>query len=150
MSGAVPVLGDDDTDRASFPLIFAAGEGDGDEVERLLDAGVDVGQRSKDGETALHTAAIRGDLRTLRALLAAGAEVDARTPPGATIYMTPSMWATYHGHADFVRILLENGADPTVADENGKTLLTMTQEAGQPAIESLVREAAHRLRGDAK
>jgi ankyrin repeat protein len=133
--------GDDDgDDRTRWPLIFAAGEGNGQEVERLLASGADVGEKSKDGETALHVAAIRGDLRTLTALLAAGAEVDARTPPGSTIFMTPTMWATYHGHTQFVQRLLEAGADPTAADENGKTLLTMTQEAGQPEIESLVRK----------
>ena len=140
-------LGDEDDEaRNTWPLIYAAGEGDGATVEALLAAGVDVAQRSKDGETALHVAAIKGDIRTTRALLLAGAEVDARTPPGPTIYMTPTMWATYHGHVEFVQMLLEAGADPNAADENGKTLLTMTQEAQQPAIERMVREAIERAK----
>ena len=133
--------GDDLTDEERWPLIFAAGEGDGAAVERLLASGADPGQRSKDGETPLHVAAIRGDMRTMRALLAAGAEVDARTPKGATIYMTPTMWAVYHGHQEFVRALLDAGADPNAADENGKTLLAMSKEARQSEIEDLLREA---------
>ena len=127
--------------KAKIPLIFAAGEGDGAAVESLLAGGADVMQRSKDGETALHVAAVRGDLRTVRALLAAGAEVDARTPPGSTIFMTPSMWATYHGHTEMVRMLLEAGADPMAEDEKGKSLLKMAQEAGMAAIEEMLRAA---------
>ena len=84
-----------DADRLKWPLIFAAGEGDAATLRSLLAAGADVRERSRDGETALHVSAIRGGLEAVRALLDAGAEVDARTPVGSTIYMTPSMWATY-------------------------------------------------------
>ena len=137
---AVAALAEDEEDRERWPLIFAAGEGDAATVSALLAAGVDVHQRSKDGETALHVAAIRGSNETVQALLKAGAEVDARTPTGATIYMTPSMWAVYHGHHHMVRMLLDAGADPHAADENGKTLLEMSQEAAQPAIERMLRD----------
>ena len=123
-----------DADRLKWPLIFAAGEGDAATLRSLLAAGADVRERSRDGETALHVSAIRGGLEAVRALLDAGAEVDARTPVGSTIYMTPSMWATYHRHDEMVEMLLEAGADPTATDENGKALLTMAQEAQQPKI----------------
>ena len=133
-------LAEQDADRERWPLIFAAGEGDADAVKKLLVSGAaDVHQLSKDGESALHVAAIKGSLDTARALLDAGAEVDARTPPGSTIYMTPTMWATYHGHLELVEMLLDAGAVPTAEDENGKSLLTMAQEAGQPAIEKMLR-----------
>ena len=137
----------DAEDRERWPLIYAAGEGDADAVEQLLSDGADVAQRSQDGETALHVAAIRGNLRTVRALLTAGAEPDARTPPGRTIYMTPSMWAVYHGHAEMITLLLDAGADPNAADENGKTLLEMAQEAQQPAIETLFQAAINKRKG---
>ena len=39
-------------------------------------------------------------------------------------------------------MLLDAGADPTAADENGKECLKMTQEAGKPEIEALVRKAS--------
>jgi regulation of enolase protein 1 (concanavalin A-like superfamily) len=135
-------LASDSEDREKWPLIFAAGDGDSDAVASLLAGGADVHQRSKDGETALHVAAIKGTESVVRALLDAGSEVDARTPKGSTIYMTPTMWATYHGHAVMVEMLLDAGADPLAADENGKTLLTMSEEAGQPAIESMLRARA--------
>ena len=80
-------------DRARWPLIYAAGEGDSTKVAELIAAGTDCMQRSKDGETALHVSAVRGNLDTVRHLLKCGAEVDARTPRGGTLYMTPLMWA---------------------------------------------------------
>ena len=136
------------TDEQRWPLIFAAGEGDAEQVKSLLASGVDVHQRSKDGETALHVVSIKGSLATARALLSAGASVDARTPRGSTIYMTPSMWALYHGHAELVEMLLDAGADPAAEDENGKSLLTMSQEAQQPVIEKLLRARLQSSGGD--
>ena len=47
-----------------------------------------------------------------------------------------------HGHTEVARMLLDAGADPTAADENGKECLKMTQEAGKPEIEALVRKAS--------
>ncbi len=133
-----------DDDRASRPLIWAAGEGDDAAVRELLAQGADVHQTSKDGESVLHVASIRGSLETARALLAAGAAPDARTPPGQTMYMTPSMWALYHGHAELVELLLEAGADPTAENEHGKSLLVMSQEAQQPVIEAMLKRYIER------
>ena len=144
--GAVAVDGQQDNEaRRNWPLIYAAGEGDVETVTQLLKAGVDIGQRSKDGESALHVAAIRGNLPTTRALLAAGADPNARTPRGSTLFMTPTMWAVYHGHKEFVQLLLDAGADPRAADENGKTLLTMSQEARQPEIEVMLQKKIESL-----
>ena len=123
-----------------YPLIFAAGEGASGTVADLLAAGHDVRERSKDGETVLHVNAIKGDTATTQVLLAAGAEVDARTPKGGTLWMTPLMWATYGGHVEMCKLLLNMGADPTAADENGKAVLTMAQEARHAEVEALLRE----------
>ena len=83
---------DEAEDRARWPLIYAAGEGDSTKVAELIASGTDVMQRSKDGETALHVSTVRGDLETVRLLLKAGADVNARTPRGSTLFMTPLQW----------------------------------------------------------
>ena len=134
-------LGDEDADRARWPLIYAAGEGDAATVISLLAQGRPTTERSKDGESALHVAAIRGDSEVVRALIGAGAEVDARTPEGPLIAMTPLHWAIYHGHTEMVRLLLEAGADPHLADQNGKTPLEMSAEAAQEGSARMLREA---------
>lgn len=81
----------------------------------------------QDGSTDIMPLLLQGDLRTVRALLAAGADVNAHTPAGTTMSMTPAMWATYHGHTEMVRLLLEAGANPGAENEHGKTLLEMAQ-----------------------
>lgn len=136
-----------------YPLIFAAGTGDVGEVAALLMKACDikskesctaVNERSQDGESALHVNAIKGDGETTKVLLAYGAEVDARTPRGESLHMTPLMWATYGGtprHKEMVRLLLAAGADPLAADENGKEVLTMAQEAGAADVEALLKAA---------
>ena len=87
---------------------------------------------------------INPEAEAIKANLAAGAEVDARTPKGATIFMTPLMWATYGGHLDQCRLLLEAGADPTAVDENGKSVLEMSREARHADVEALLVEAIER------
>ena len=136
-----------------YPLIFAAGTGDVGKVAALLMKACDikskepctaVNERSQDGESALHVNAIKGDGETTKVLLAYGAEVDARTPRGESLHMTPLMWATYGGtprHKEMVRLLLAAGADPLAADENGKEVLTMAQEAGAADVEALLKAA---------
>lgn len=129
------------SDEEAYPLIFAAGEADSARVMALLAAGTDVAARSKDGETALHVCAIKGDAEITKALLAHGAEVDARTPRGQTLWMTPLMWATYGGHAAMVQLLLEAGADPLAIDENGKAVLQMARDARHEDVEALLLAA---------
>ena len=129
------------SDEQAYPLIFAAGEADSASVTALLETGSDVTARSKDGETALHVCAIKGDVEITKALLAHGAEVDARTPKGETLWMTPLMWATYGGHAAMVRLLLAAGADPLAIDEKGKAVLQMSRDARHPDVEALLLAA---------
>jgi hypothetical protein len=127
-----------EADRERWPLIYAAGEGDSEAVRALLAAGHPIGETSRDGETALHVAGIRGDISTVEALIAAGADVNARTPAGATMSMTPLHWAIYHGQTEMVRRLLDAGADPAVTNEYGKTPLQMCEEAEQGAAAELI------------
>jgi ankyrin repeat protein len=130
-----------DADCERWPLIYAAGEGDSETVRALLAAGHPVGETSRDGETALHVAGIRGDVLTVEALIKAGADVNARTPAGATLQMTPLHWAIYHGHTEMVRRLLDAGADPAAPNEHGKTPLQMCDEVGQAPSAELIRKA---------
>jgi len=125
--------------RERYPLIYAAGEADHSTLKALIAQGADVNVRSADGETALHLNAIKGDSFTTKLLLAAGAEVDARTPEAPTrkhkgpmMWATPLMWAVYGGtpqHVEMMKLLLAAGADPLAADETGKSVLQMAQEA---------------------
>ncbi len=75
------------------------------------------------GMTALHYAVREGHFETVKALLAAGADVDGRTEGDES---TPLVVATVNGHYDLAAWLLEQGADPNLASEDGVAPLYAT------------------------
>jgi ankyrin repeat protein len=72
------------------------------------------------GLSALHLAARQGSLESVQALLDAGADINQR---GAGDRITPIIIATMNGHFDLASFLLEKGADPNLAEDNGVTPL---------------------------
>eukprot|EP00668_Euglena_longa_P004800 GGOE01005620.1.p1 GENE.GGOE01005620.1~~GGOE01005620.1.p1 ORF type:complete len:878 (-),score=266.00 GGOE01005620.1:287-2677(-) len=90
----------------SFALLFAIAEGCAATVRLLLEAGVDVNHRNRDGTTALMACSERGSADVVRLLLDAGAEVNA-----VAYNLTALAVASRNGHCAVVRHLLEAGAD---------------------------------------
>jgi len=72
------------------------------------------------GLAALHLAARQGSIDAVTALLDGGASVNQRS---AGDHITPLIIATMNGHFDLAKMLLEKGADPNLAEDNGATPL---------------------------
>lgn len=68
------------------------------------------------GDTCLHYAAFRGDLRAVTILLQLGANPNGRGDMGAT----PLHNGYRSKNSEVVAALIANGADPTIRDEFGK------------------------------
>jgi ankyrin repeat protein len=68
----------------------------------------------------LHLAARQGSLDAVQALLEAHADINQRS---AGDKATPIIVATLNGHFDLARFMLDNGADPNLAQMNGVTPL---------------------------
>jgi hypothetical protein len=117
--------------RNKAPLVFAAGEGDFEECQRLLRTGVDVMQRTDAGETALHTVGMKGNPEIARLLIQAGADVNARTNGGPYLKMTPLHWMTYGRHLSGMRALLDAGADVNAKNTKGETAVDMAEGFGK-------------------
>ncbi|MGW1784668.1 ankyrin repeat domain-containing protein [Streptomyces sp. NPDC002143] len=79
-------------------------------VAVLLDAGVRVGERNRNGLVPVVVAAGGGHQETVALLLDRGADVDDRRMRNGT---TPLGVAAWCGHVEVVRLLLDRGAQPT-------------------------------------
>ena len=122
--------GDDTEDLLGYAL-----EGELEEVQRLLDKGVDANAADEDGESALMFAASCGCPEVVAALLAAGADPNRQNSYGQTAL---SSAVISDGEADneelrplyirIVELLLEAEADPSIADSDGKRPIDHARE----------------------
>lgn len=109
------VIEESERPRHFTPLEEAARDGDLTRVRRLLDAGADPNAPGEAGDTPLYFAARgRGKERVAvaRLLISRGADVNR---PSQCILHGPA----YEGDAPMLRLLLESGADPDTASEQG-------------------------------
>ncbi len=120
----------------SSALVVAAFSGHSPVARVLLDRGADPNAAGA-GYSALHAAALRGDLATVNALLAAGARPDAQITKGSPVRRFGSQWtlpSTFTGatplfvaatylEVDILRALLAGGASHTLGLANGTTPL---------------------------
>ena len=82
---------------------------------------------NKTGWAPLHYAATHGHIEIIRLLLEHHAYIDAESPNGST----PLMMAAGYGTASAVKLLLEEGADPMIANKQGLTAITFAQRANR-------------------
>ncbi len=125
-------------------LLEAAGQGQCEQVRRLLEAGADLQTINKSGWTALHCAAHGGNVCTLSLLLNRGADVQAHTREGATA-LTLAAWL---GGPEAVRLLLDWGAGQDPQELQAALRATM-YDNGQASIPLLVEVGAKIGFGDA-
>jgi ankyrin repeat protein len=107
------------------PLHYAAADGDGPEVRRLLSSGINPAARDNDGWTPLHFAAQSNAADVALILLAAGAPVDAQDGHGNT----PLFKAVFscRGNGALIQHLLARGADPRVKNKHGVSPLKLAR-----------------------
>lgn len=117
--------------KGESPLMLAALRGQEDVAQRLMKKGADV---NKTGWTPLHYAASGGKVPLLKLLIENHAYIDAESPNGTT----PLMMAAMYGTGAAVELLLQEGADPRLTNQQGLTALQFAQRAERPdAIKSL-------------
>jgi ankyrin repeat protein len=100
-------------------LFRAIDNGDFAEVSRLLDAGVSLSAKNKQGETPLYEAAEKGQLDIAKLLITKGADARARTPNGESVLHAAAMIES----AALMTALIEAGADKNSANNDGETPL---------------------------
>lgn len=92
--------------------------GSHEKMRDFLEKGLEIDMEVEyDNRTPLQHAAARGSLSRMQMLLEHGAQIDTANPMG----FTALHYAAYYGHAECVKFLLDNGADPMLADHHLNT-----------------------------
>lgn len=118
----------------------------GDTIEALLAAGAYPSIPDIHGYTPLHRLVLSDeeDVRAVRLMLGNGADIAARDHNG----MTPLHWVAKGGYrwndqqrgSQVAKVLLEHGANPNIADNDGKTVFHYAAEAELQSVSRLLRE----------
>jgi ankyrin repeat protein len=126
---------------AESPLHWAVRRGFLRITDLLLNNGADLTYRSSLGLDVLNLSTRLGLLNTVFYLLAKGADPDSRPPDGDS----PLLWCLKNRSSvppDLVRLLLRQGADPCVPDNDGNTAYHVLAAANEE-IDSTVWAALY-------
>jgi len=115
-------------------LMIAALKGHTDMVNAILRKQPEV---NKTGWTALHYASTGGHTQIIRILLDHYAYIDAAAPNGTT----PLMMAAQYGSTEAVKLLLDEGADPTLKSQLGLGAVDFAQLGSHPDSLALITAA---------
>ena len=125
---------------AESPVADAAARGDRETVKSLLKQAADVNAAQGDGMTALHWAAMNGDLELAQMLIVAGANVRATTRLGT---YTPLFLASQQGHGSVIQAIIKAGGDVKAGMPNGTTPLMVAAASGEvEAVRVLIENRA--------
>ena len=125
---------------ADSPVSDAAMRRDVAAVRTLLRGGADVNAAQGDGMTALHWAALNGDVETMNVVLYAGAATEPLTRLGG---YTPLHLAASRGHGAAVARLLEAGSKPGALTSTGVEPIHLAAQSGSTeSVRALVDRGA--------
>ncbi len=116
-------------------LMLVAMHGDEALARQLIQRGAQV---NRPGWTPLHYATTGGHLGMVKLLIEEHAFIDAQSPNQTT----PLMMAARMRHPSVVRLLIEEGADPSQANQAGIDAATYLERAGYAQEATWVRERA--------
>jgi len=120
-------------------MIYAVKEGQTNTVKRLLEKGVNVDLKDKDGDTLLISAIRRGHLDVAKVLIDSGADLEYHEKRNS---WTPLIIAASWGYIDIVNKLIEHKADLNSQGQNGDTAMYVACETKYDVIKLLLENGA--------
>lgn len=125
------------------PLMMAALKGHTEFAKRLIKRGADV---NKTGWTPLHYAATSGHLAMIELLLDEDAYIDAESPNKTT----PLMMAALYGSEAATKLLLKEGADAGIKNDQGLTAADFALQADRKELSVELKKAAIAIKAQQK
>ena len=119
------------------PLMLAMLKGYLPQATAMLKRGADV---NKTGWTPLHYAASysgKGAIEQVQLLLEHHAYIDAESPNGTT----PLMMAAQYGSEEVAKLLLEEGADPSIRNQRKLNAIDFATRAGRASLAETIAQA---------
>jgi ankyrin repeat protein len=118
-------------------LIIATTQADNSTTELLAkNAVVNKDFIDQDGYSALHYAAIQGDIEKVNSLIAKGANINSQDKHGNT----PLHTAVILKKTEAIKLLLDNGAEVDTQDTHGNTAAHFAADAGDQATIELLQK----------
>lgn len=123
------------------PYLYAGAEGRLEILKMTLAAGADLKSINRFGGTALTPAAHRGHVEVVRLLVTTPIEIDQINSLGWTALLEAVILGDGGArHQQIVAILLDAGADSSVADDDGVTSLDHARRLGYGEIVKLLED----------
>ncbi|KAF5200513.1 Ankyrin repeat domain-containing protein [Thalictrum thalictroides] len=105
-------------------------------IKEVCEKGGSLDHRDRDGQTALHVAANKGNVECVKMLIEGGADKNAKCNDGWTALYT----AAANGNCQIVELLMELGADPMISTEDGRTAVDIAQDKGHKEVVKILEQ----------
>jgi len=119
------------------PLMIAAGTGNKDIINVLIENKAEINAKGENGKTPLTIALRRNNLQTAQLLIEKGSDINTRDDKG----VTPLMWASYEGRLETVKFILKNNPDVNASNSKDRTALKYAIERNYKEIIQVLKEA---------
>lgn len=115
----------------------AVEEGNMDEMNNLIQQGIDINSRDPQGRTAIMIATYKNNTTIVKRLIELGADIHIQDD----LKNNPFLYAGAEGYLDILRLTIDAGADPKILNRYGGTALIPASEHGYIEVvkELLVR-----------
>lgn len=108
----------------NFPIHYAAGFGWQECIDLLVENGADLNSNNMWKVSPITVAMLKNHNGIVKELLKhEGVDVNGKDDKGLTLLHMACLDLSKHGIVDFIKFLLEKGADPNMADLDGLTSL---------------------------
>lgn len=115
-------------------LLAAAGRGNVDDINRLLEEGANINVQDTNGRTPVMIATYNNDAAAVKALIDAGADINMRDHMKYNVFL----YAGAEGYIEILKLAIKAGADPHITNRYGGVAVIPASERGHVDVVKLL------------